>query len=136
MVPETESRPSQEYVESLQQLKDALSKLESEQHSIASGLSEPSRVEKALQQAKVTLTFVLKEGRKLLHCCHPLFSCCVFSGVANTAQSDVRDRAVEPTFGGGSLGYQAAEGHVQARAGYLLSSLQDFTASLAACARR
>lgn len=62
MVPETESRPSQEYVESLQQLKDTLSKLESEQHSIASGLNEPSRVEKALQQAKVTLTFVLKEG--------------------------------------------------------------------------
>ncbi|NWW77461.1 UTRO protein, partial [Climacteris rufus] len=49
---DTESQPSQEYVESLQQLKDVLSKLEGEQHSIASGLSEPSKVENALQQAK------------------------------------------------------------------------------------
>ncbi|XP_027543095.1 utrophin isoform X2 [Neopelma chrysocephalum] len=49
---ETESQPSQEYVESLQQLKDALSELEGKQESIASELSEPSKVEKALQQAK------------------------------------------------------------------------------------
>ncbi|NXC52567.1 UTRO protein, partial [Aleadryas rufinucha] len=49
---ETESQPSQEYVESLQQLKDVLSELEGEQHSIASGLSEPSKVESALHQAK------------------------------------------------------------------------------------
>ncbi|XP_037986562.1 utrophin isoform X4 [Motacilla alba alba] len=49
---ETEGRPSREYVESLQQLKDALSELEGRQHSIASGLSEPSKVESALQQAK------------------------------------------------------------------------------------
>ncbi|NXV02720.1 UTRO protein, partial [Cettia cetti] len=49
---ETESRPSRAYVDSLQQLKDVLSELESKQHSIASGLSEPSKVERALQQAK------------------------------------------------------------------------------------
>ncbi|NXM22240.1 UTRO protein, partial [Ploceus nigricollis] len=49
---ETESQPSREYVESLQQLKDALRELEGKQHCIASGLSEPSKVENALQQAK------------------------------------------------------------------------------------
>ncbi|XP_032910197.1 utrophin isoform X3 [Catharus ustulatus] len=49
---EAESQPSQEYVECLQQLKDALSELEGKQHTIASGLSEPSKVENALQQAK------------------------------------------------------------------------------------
>ncbi|NWU78824.1 UTRO protein, partial [Onychorhynchus coronatus] len=49
---ETESQPSQEYVESLQRLKDTLSELEGKQQSIASELSEPSKVEKALQQAK------------------------------------------------------------------------------------
>ncbi|NWS95132.1 UTRO protein, partial [Mionectes macconnelli] len=49
---ETESQPSQEYVESLQRLKDTLSDLEGKQQSIASELSEPSKVEKALQQAK------------------------------------------------------------------------------------
>ncbi|XP_071405486.1 utrophin isoform X5 [Pithys albifrons albifrons] len=49
---ETENQPSQEYVESLQRLKDTLSELEAKQQSIASGLSEPSKVEKALQQAK------------------------------------------------------------------------------------
>ncbi|XP_009978227.1 PREDICTED: utrophin-like, partial [Tauraco erythrolophus] len=49
---ETESQPSQEYVDALQQLKDALGELEREQQSIASGLSDPSKVEKALQQAK------------------------------------------------------------------------------------
>ncbi|KAM6271852.1 utrophin isoform 1-T1 [Spheniscus humboldti] len=49
---ETESQPSQDYVDSLQQLKDMLSELESKQQSIASGLSDPSKVEKALQQAK------------------------------------------------------------------------------------
>ncbi|XP_039562790.1 utrophin [Passer montanus] len=49
---EAERQPSREYVESLQQLKDVLSELEAKQHSIASGLSEPSKVESALQQAK------------------------------------------------------------------------------------
>ncbi|NWR30789.1 UTRO protein, partial [Tachuris rubrigastra] len=49
---ETESQPSQEYVESLQQLKDTLSEVEGKQQSIASELSEPSKAEKALQQAK------------------------------------------------------------------------------------
>ncbi|XP_051667022.1 utrophin isoform X4 [Manacus candei] len=49
---ETENQPSQEYVESLQQLKDTLSELEGKQQSIAGELSEPSKVEKALQQAK------------------------------------------------------------------------------------
>ncbi|KAF1563480.1 UNVERIFIED_CONTAM: Utrophin, partial [Eudyptes pachyrhynchus] len=49
---ETESQPSQDYVDSLQQLKDMLSELECKQQSIASGLSDPSKVEKALQQAK------------------------------------------------------------------------------------
>lgn len=57
MIPETESQPSQDYVDSLQQLKDMLSELECKQQSIASGLSDPSKVEKALQQAKVTLNF-------------------------------------------------------------------------------
>ncbi|NXG19659.1 UTRO protein, partial [Grallaria varia] len=50
---ETESQPRQEYVESLQRLKDTLSELERKQQSIASGLSEPSKAEKALQEAKV-----------------------------------------------------------------------------------
>ncbi|NXU26361.1 UTRO protein, partial [Thalassarche chlororhynchos] len=50
---ETESQPSQDYVDSLQQLKDTLSELECKQQSIASGLGDPSEVEKALQQAKV-----------------------------------------------------------------------------------
>lgn len=59
-VPETESQPSREYVECLQQLKDVLSELEGKQHTIVSGLSEPSKVENALQQTKVTLTFALK----------------------------------------------------------------------------
>ncbi|NXD34556.1 UTRO protein, partial [Copsychus sechellarum] len=49
---EMESQPSREYVESLQQLKGVLSELEGKQHAIASGLSEPSKVESALQQAK------------------------------------------------------------------------------------
>ncbi|XP_056344799.1 utrophin isoform X2 [Oenanthe melanoleuca] len=49
---ETERQSSREYVESLQQLKDTLSELEGQQHAIASGLSEPSKVETALQQAK------------------------------------------------------------------------------------
>ncbi|XP_017669206.1 PREDICTED: utrophin isoform X2 [Lepidothrix coronata] len=49
---ETENQPSQEYVESLQRLKDTLSELEGKQQSIAGELSEPSKVEKALQQAK------------------------------------------------------------------------------------
>ncbi|KAI1240837.1 Utrophin [Lamprotornis superbus] len=49
---ETESQPSREYVECLQQLKDTLSELEGKQYAIASGLSEPSKVENALQQAK------------------------------------------------------------------------------------
>ncbi|XP_051469473.1 utrophin isoform X4 [Apus apus] len=50
---ETESQPSRDYVDALQQLKDTLSQLECKQQSIASGLSDPSKVEKALQQAKV-----------------------------------------------------------------------------------
>lgn len=54
MVPEAESQPSRAYLESLQQLKDMLGELEGKQLSIASGLSEPSKVESALQQAKVT----------------------------------------------------------------------------------
>ncbi|XP_059689241.1 utrophin [Gavia stellata] len=49
---ETESQPSQDYVDSLQRLKDTLSELEGKQQSIASGLSDPSKVEKALKQAK------------------------------------------------------------------------------------
>ncbi|XP_064505095.1 utrophin isoform X3 [Pseudopipra pipra] len=49
---ETENQPSQEYVESLQRLKDTLSELEGKQQSIAGELNEPSKVEKALQQAK------------------------------------------------------------------------------------
>ncbi|XP_054051234.1 utrophin isoform X2 [Rissa tridactyla] len=49
---EAESQPSQEYVDCLQRLKGALGELEHKQQSIASGLSDPSKVEKALQQAK------------------------------------------------------------------------------------
>ncbi|XP_014118911.1 PREDICTED: utrophin isoform X4 [Pseudopodoces humilis] len=59
---ETESQPSREYVESLQKLKDTLSELEGKQHSIASGLSEPSKVENALQQAKTVCETL--EGQK------------------------------------------------------------------------
>ena len=60
-----ESQPSQDYVGSLQRLKDALSELECRQQSLASGLSDPSKVEQALQQAKVTL-HLHTEARKLL----------------------------------------------------------------------
>ncbi|XP_035177757.1 utrophin isoform X2 [Oxyura jamaicensis] len=49
---ETESQPSQDYVDSLQRLKDVLSEVECKQQAIASGLSDPSKVEKALQQTK------------------------------------------------------------------------------------
>ncbi|NXD76636.1 UTRO protein, partial [Halcyon senegalensis] len=49
---ETESQPSQDYVDSLQLLKDMLSELDCKQQSISSGLTELSKVEKALQQAK------------------------------------------------------------------------------------
>ncbi|NWY38375.1 UTRO protein, partial [Sylvia atricapilla] len=49
---EAERQPSREYVESLQQLKDVLGELEGKQHSMLSGLSEPSKVESALKQAK------------------------------------------------------------------------------------
>uniref|UniRef100_A0A8C0V2R0 Utrophin n=1 Tax=Cyanistes caeruleus TaxID=156563 RepID=A0A8C0V2R0_CYACU len=59
---QTESQPSREYVESLHQLKDTLSELEGKQHSIASGLSEPSKVENALQQAKTVCETL--EGQK------------------------------------------------------------------------
>lgn len=81
MMPEAESQPSQEYVDSLQRLKDTLSELESKQQSIAGGLGEPSKVEKALQQAKVTLTCALQRGSRFSGSCHPPFSCRVFSGV-------------------------------------------------------
>lgn len=82
MPPEAESQPSQEYVDCLQRLKGALGELEHKQQSIASGLSDPSKVEKALQQAKVTLTFALTRGSCLFSCCQPLFPCLVFSGGA------------------------------------------------------
>ncbi|NXY90493.1 UTRO protein, partial [Alcedo cyanopectus] len=49
---ETESQPSQDYLDSLQQLKATLGELECKQQSISSGLNEPSKVENALQQAK------------------------------------------------------------------------------------
>lgn len=77
MVPEAEWQPSREYVESLQQLKDVLGELEGKQHSMTSGLSEPSKVESALQQAKVTLPLSLKQGNysTAITCCSPaLFS--------------------------------------------------------------
>lgn len=60
MISETENQPSQDYLDSLQQLKEMLSELECKQQSITSGLSDPSKVEKALQQAKVTLASTLK----------------------------------------------------------------------------
>lgn len=50
---------------------------------------------------------LINEVRKLLHCCHPLSSCLVFSGVANTAQRSV---SVEPTFGGGFAGLSGCWG--------------------------
>lgn len=94
MIPETESQPSQDYVDSLRRLKDTLSELERKQPSIASGLSDPSKVEKALQQAKVTLPFALKRGSCLFSCCHPPFSCLVFGGVPKTLLrgESIRDR--------------------------------------------
>ncbi|NXG40626.1 UTRO protein, partial [Psilopogon haemacephalus] len=49
---EAESQPSQDYVDSLKQLKEMLSELDCKHQSIASELSEPSKVEMALQQAK------------------------------------------------------------------------------------
>ncbi|NXL56302.1 UTRO protein, partial [Chordeiles acutipennis] len=49
---EAESQPSQDYTESLQRLKEVLSELEHKQQPMAGGLSDPSKVEKALQQAK------------------------------------------------------------------------------------
>uniref|UniRef100_A0A8C9FIP8 Calponin-homology (CH) domain-containing protein n=1 Tax=Pavo cristatus TaxID=9049 RepID=A0A8C9FIP8_PAVCR len=49
---ETESLPSQDFLGSLQRLKDVLNEVECKQQAIASGLSDPSKVEKALQQTK------------------------------------------------------------------------------------
>lgn len=51
-----------------------LSEVECKQQAIAGGLSDPSKVEKALQQTKVILTFTLKQGSCLF--CHrpPLLS--------------------------------------------------------------
>ncbi|NXX46419.1 UTRO protein, partial [Tricholaema leucomelas] len=49
---EAESQPSQDYVDSLQQLKEILGELECKHQSVLSELSEPSKVEMALQQAK------------------------------------------------------------------------------------
>ncbi|KFP08150.1 Utrophin, partial [Calypte anna] len=49
---ETESQPSPDYMGALQQLKETLRELECRQQPITSGLSDPSKVEKALQKAK------------------------------------------------------------------------------------
>ncbi|NXE56554.1 UTRO protein, partial [Casuarius casuarius] len=49
---ETDCQPSQDYLDSLKRLKDTLSELECKQQSIMSGVNDPSKVEKALQQAK------------------------------------------------------------------------------------
>lgn len=122
-VPETESQPSQDYVDSLQQLKDMLSELECKQQSIASGLSEPSKVEKALQQAKVRLSFALKRGSCLFSYRHPPFSCLVFSGVTKMLLrgKSIRECCVEAASGGCLLkagSPQAAEGCVRVRVGY------------------
>ncbi|NWX97649.1 UTRO protein, partial [Nothoprocta ornata] len=45
-------QPSQDYLDSLKRLKDMLSELECKQQSIMSGVNDPSKVEKALQQTK------------------------------------------------------------------------------------
>ncbi|NWS70454.1 UTRO protein, partial [Crotophaga sulcirostris] len=47
-----ESQPSQDYMASLQRLKARLGELECKQQSLTTGLSDPSKVEKALHQAK------------------------------------------------------------------------------------
>uniref|UniRef100_A0A8B9PFS1 Utrophin n=1 Tax=Apteryx owenii TaxID=8824 RepID=A0A8B9PFS1_APTOW len=49
---ETDCQPSQDYLDSLKRLKDMLSELERKQQSIMSGVNDPSKVEKALQQTK------------------------------------------------------------------------------------
>lgn len=72
-IPETERQPSQDYVDSLQRLKDTLRELECRQQSIASGLSDPSKVEKALQQAKVTLDLRTEERKLLVQLLSPSF---------------------------------------------------------------
>lgn len=61
-------------MDSLQRLKDVLSEVECKQQAITGGLSDPSKVEKALQQTKVILTFTLKQGSCLFCHCHPLLS--------------------------------------------------------------
>lgn len=61
-------------MDSLQRLKDVLSEVECKQQAIAGGLSDPSKVEKALQQTKVILPFTLKQGSCLFCHCHPLLS--------------------------------------------------------------
>ncbi|KAM8809783.1 utrophin-like [Eudromia elegans] len=45
-------QPSQDYLDSLKRLKDVLSELECKQQSVMSGVNDPSKVEKALQQTK------------------------------------------------------------------------------------
>lgn len=140
MIPETESQPSQDYVDSLQQLKDTLSELECKQQSITSGLSEPSKVEKALQQAKVTLTFALKQGSCLFSCCHFPFFCLVFSGVTNMllGGKSIREWCMKAASGNCLLkaeSLQAAKAHVPVRA-WVTCELEDFTTSLAACSGR
>ncbi|NXP72596.1 UTRO protein, partial [Ramphastos sulfuratus] len=62
---ETESQPSQDYVDSLQQLKEMLSELECKHQSIISELNEPSKVEMALQQAKTGCETLEAQKRRL-----------------------------------------------------------------------
>ncbi|XP_068794942.1 utrophin isoform X6 [Struthio camelus] len=49
---ERDCQPSQDYLDSLKRLKDMLSEVECKQQSIMSGVNDPSKVEKALQQTK------------------------------------------------------------------------------------
>ncbi|XP_072186986.1 utrophin isoform X1 [Excalfactoria chinensis] len=63
---ETESLPSQDFLGSLQRLKDVLSEVECKQQAIASGLSDPSKVEKALQQTK-TVCDTLEAQKPRIH---------------------------------------------------------------------
>ncbi|NXF97731.1 UTRO protein, partial [Eubucco bourcierii] len=62
---ETENQPSQDYMDSLQQLKEMLSELECKHQAVISELSEPSKIEMTLQQAKTGCETLEAQKRRL-----------------------------------------------------------------------
>uniref|UniRef100_A0A8C3HUT6 Utrophin n=1 Tax=Chrysemys picta bellii TaxID=8478 RepID=A0A8C3HUT6_CHRPI len=62
---ELECQPSQDYLDTLKRLKDTLNELESKVQSIMSAVSDPSKVERALQQTK-TVCETIEDQKPIL----------------------------------------------------------------------